>query len=294
MPPGGSYDFEGAEDWGDEEYLDQADRPDLVPPLDHVHLAAPVPAFEPSRQVGRARPGAPRPPGQARPVGSRRAGVAVLSLRVYRLDEPRRCTSTRSITHGPRPSSCRTGATTSPTTSTSGPTRTWPSTPSPAESRSSPTTRSRLDQQARRHRHGRGWSSPACRSRRWRMPATRTIRGRIADARFGDRVFVATGADVRVYDLESRALVQTFEIPGASSLSDVGPSGLLYVGTAQGRIYAHRHQLARRREAGPGPGRQAGRGAGRPDRASTSSTCIPARRRSSWPSTPAATSPPST
>ena len=41
---------------------------------------------------------------------------------------PTRCTSTRSITPGPRPSSCRTGATACPTTSTSGPTRTSPST----------------------------------------------------------------------------------------------------------------------------------------------------------------------
>ena len=66
-----------------------------------------------------------------------------LSMRVYRLDEPPRCTSTRSTTPGPRPSSSRTGATASPTTSTSGPIRTWPSTPSPAAwSRSSPTTRS--------------------------------------------------------------------------------------------------------------------------------------------------------
>ena len=39
-----------------------------------------------------------------------------------------RCTSTRSITPGRRPSSCRTGATACRTTSTSGPTRTWRST----------------------------------------------------------------------------------------------------------------------------------------------------------------------
>ncbi len=55
--------------------------------------------------------------------------------------------------------------------------------------------------------------------------------------RFGDRVFVATGSDVRVYDLQTRALVQTFPIPGASSFSAVGPTGLVYVGTSSGAIY---------------------------------------------------------
>ena len=58
-----------------------------------------------------------------------------------------------------------------------------------------------------------------------------------SDARFGDRVFVATGGDVKVYDLESRALVQTYPIPGASSLSTPGTTGVIYVGTTQGRIW---------------------------------------------------------
>jgi hypothetical protein len=57
------------------------------------------------------------------------------------------------------------------------------------------------------------------------------------DARYGDRILLATGSQVRVYDLETRALVQTYGIPGASSFSDVGPTGLVYVGSSDGRIY---------------------------------------------------------
>ncbi|MGZ6268441.1 MAG: phospholipid carrier-dependent glycosyltransferase, partial [Candidatus Limnocylindrales bacterium] len=58
-----------------------------------------------------------------------------------------------------------------------------------------------------------------------------------SDARFGDRAFVATGSEVRVYDLESRAQVQTYPIAGASSLSTAGTTGVIYVGTTQGQIW---------------------------------------------------------
>jgi hypothetical protein len=57
------------------------------------------------------------------------------------------------------------------------------------------------------------------------------------DTRYGDRVLVATGSQVRVYDLETRALTHTYAIPGASAFSEVGPTGLLYVGTTDGYIY---------------------------------------------------------
>ncbi len=57
------------------------------------------------------------------------------------------------------------------------------------------------------------------------------------DLRYGDRTFVATGSDVRVYDLTTRALVHTYPIPGASAFSSVGITGLVYVGTTDGRIY---------------------------------------------------------
>jgi hypothetical protein len=57
------------------------------------------------------------------------------------------------------------------------------------------------------------------------------------ETRYGDRVFVATGSAVKVYDLETRALVRTYDIAGASAFSEVGPGGIIYVGTSQGRIY---------------------------------------------------------
>jgi hypothetical protein len=53
----------------------------------------------------------------------------------------------------------------------------------------------------------------------------------------GDRVFVATGSDVRVFDLSTRALVHTYAIPGASALSEPTAAGLVFVGTADGSIY---------------------------------------------------------
>jgi hypothetical protein len=55
--------------------------------------------------------------------------------------------------------------------------------------------------------------------------------------RYGDRVLVATGSDVKVYDLQTRALTYTYPIAGAAAFSEVGPSGLVYVGTTDGRIY---------------------------------------------------------
>ncbi len=58
-----------------------------------------------------------------------------------------------------------------------------------------------------------------------------------SDARFGDRTFIATGGEVRVYDMESRALTQTYPIPGASALSMAGTTGVIYVGTTQGQIW---------------------------------------------------------
>ncbi|HEX7491561.1 MAG TPA: phospholipid carrier-dependent glycosyltransferase [Candidatus Limnocylindrales bacterium] len=57
------------------------------------------------------------------------------------------------------------------------------------------------------------------------------------DTRYGDRVFVATGSAVGVYDLETRALVHEYDIPGASAFSEVRPDGAIFVGTSTGRIY---------------------------------------------------------
>ncbi len=59
-----------------------------------------------------------------------------------------------------------------------------------------------------------------------------------ADNRFGDRVFVATGSQVRVFDLQTRASEWTYDIPGATTFASPGDAtGVLYVGTAQGRIW---------------------------------------------------------
>ena len=43
-------------------------------------------------------------------------------------------------------------------------------------------------------------------------------RGRLVRARAGDRLYVATGSELRVYDLQGRELVDTLPIPGAVSL----------------------------------------------------------------------------
>jgi predicted membrane-bound dolichyl-phosphate-mannose-protein mannosyltransferase len=55
---------------------------------------------------------------------------------------------------------------------------------------------------------------------------------------YGDRVFVATGAEVRAYDLQTRAMAHTYSIPGASALSHPTAAGIVYVGTADGKIYS--------------------------------------------------------
>ena len=59
-----------------------------------------------------------------------------------------------------------------------------------------------------------------------------------SSTRYGDRIFVANGSEVLVYDLESRAQVWTYNIPGASAFSGVTSGGVVYVGTTSGRIYA--------------------------------------------------------
>ena len=56
------------------------------------------------------------------------------------------------------------------------------------------------------------------------------------DARLGDRLYVAATDGVRVYDLETRALVTTFQIAGASTVA-LDANQILYVGTADGHIF---------------------------------------------------------
>jgi hypothetical protein len=57
------------------------------------------------------------------------------------------------------------------------------------------------------------------------------------DARLGDRLYVATGTAVNAYDLETRTQVASYAIPGASSLSMAADTGYMYVGTSDGRIW---------------------------------------------------------
>jgi outer membrane protein assembly factor BamB len=64
------------------------------------------------------------------------------------------------------------------------------------------------------------------------------VQERTATAGSGDRVLIATGSEVRAYDLSTRRLVHTYSIPGVAALSDPTPEGLIYAGTADGFVYA--------------------------------------------------------
>ena len=111
-----------------------------------------------------------------------------------------RCTSTRSTTPGPPPSSSRTGATACRTTSTSGPTRTWPSTRWPpgivlwGEDHVGATSDLGVTGPGRGHRAAPG------------RPAA-------PGGRAGERLHVATGSEIRTYDLRTRDLISV--VPAA-------------------------------------------------------------------------------
>lgn len=57
------------------------------------------------------------------------------------------------------------------------------------------------------------------------------------DSRLGDRVFVATGSEVLVYDLQTRGLEWRYEIPNATALSVAAQSGYMYAGTSDGLLW---------------------------------------------------------
>jgi hypothetical protein len=57
------------------------------------------------------------------------------------------------------------------------------------------------------------------------------------DSRYGDRVFVATGSEVRTYDLDTSALVKTYAIGGAEALGLDASGQFAYVGTSSGHIF---------------------------------------------------------
>jgi 4-amino-4-deoxy-L-arabinose transferase-like glycosyltransferase len=52
----------------------------------------------------------------------------------------------------------------------------------------------------------------------------------------GDRLWIATGSEVRAYDLDTRQLAATLELPGAVALAYDDQRHLLYVGTRSGDI----------------------------------------------------------
>jgi predicted membrane-bound dolichyl-phosphate-mannose-protein mannosyltransferase len=54
---------------------------------------------------------------------------------------------------------------------------------------------------------------------------------------FGDRVLVATGSEVRVYNLAARDLAYAYPISGVTTLSAPDAAGLVYAGTLDGKIF---------------------------------------------------------
>ncbi len=58
----------------------------------------------------------------------------------------------------------------------------------------------------------------------------------LANGRAGDRLYVAGGDTIRVYDLASRALIATFDLPGAQALALDTADHRVFVGTASGVI----------------------------------------------------------
>ena len=140
------------------------------------------------RPLRPARPVAPRRPRPRRRWRSGRSGSPSRT----------RCTSTRSITPGPRRSSSRTGATACRTTSTNGPIPTSPSTRWPPGSSCG----------------ARTTSAPRVSS----APVTATVveprRDDEPAGRAGERLHVATGTEIRTFDLLTRQLIGTIAAPG--------------------------------------------------------------------------------
>ena len=66
---------------------------------------------------------------------------------------------------------------------------------------------------------------------RWSDPGLTT-------GRDGDRLYVATGSAVRVYDLQTRGLVATLPVPGATAIAVDTVDHIVYVGTSDGSIWS--------------------------------------------------------
>ena len=76
-----------------------------------------------------------------------------------------------------------------------------------------------------------------------------------ASAVEGDRLWIATGSEVRAYDLGTRRLAATLDLPGAVAVAYDRQEYTLYAGDARGRDPRDRHD-----GAGPPPSRAAHRG----------------------------------
>ena len=210
----------------------------------HAGLAPGRRPVELSRPIGGARRRAARPHRQARHLGrggARRRHPVHARLPPGRAapDVLRRGLSRPDRHRVPPGLALRA----SRTTSTSGPTRSSPSTRSRAASRSSPTTRSTATE--RPQRAGQGRLRPAATGdvaarEHGRQRRVSNTDNRSATASSSRR------DEVRVYDLQTRALEHVPD-PGSGGLPSTGPTtGVMYVGHLRGPDLADRPQLARR------------------------------------------------
>ena len=60
----------------------------------------------------------------------------------------------------------------------------------------------------------------------------------------GDRLWIATGSEVRAYDLTTRELAGVLELPDAVALAYDDATRVLYVGHPRGRDPDRRHRRA--------------------------------------------------
>ena len=149
--------------------------------------------------------------------------IATMTLRTFRLAEPYQMHFDEVYHARTAPSSSRTGATACPTTSTSGPTPTSPSTRWPRASSL--------------------WGQDdVSATSELGVPATASVvEPRREDAatpgqHAGERLHVATGTEIRTYDLVTRQLVSVVPAAGSSALAIDASTHQLVIGYNDGRI----------------------------------------------------------
>ena len=76
----------------------------------------------------------------------------------------------------------------------------------------------------------------AVEARRIDEAAASTPTGALSDTRAGERLHVATGSEIRTYDLRTRQLISTLEAPGASALAIDDTNQRLVIGYEDGRL----------------------------------------------------------